>query len=106
MSRARQLALELSKKSRTGGKRKGAGRKRREFLPDGRPTAAHVARPDFDKPSNFHVTLRALPVVRRLRNLDTYAACRRAQQVVLVRDGFRLIQYSIQHNHVHLLVEA
>ena len=94
---ARQLSLPL----RTwGGRRRGAGRKR--TLP-GRPRVAHRARPEHRRTHPVHVTLRAN---RRVPSLRWFihvacAAIRRAS-----RDAFRIIEFSIQANHVHLLVEA
>ncbi len=98
-TRARQL--ELSFPSRWGGARPGAGRKRGL-----RGNVWHRARPPHASAEPVHVTLRArispprsqhvFPTVR----LALLRAARRAPE------RFRLLQYSVQRDHVHLMVEA
>ena len=38
--------------------------------------------------------------------MDAYRAVRIGARVVLARSGFRLVHFSIQSNHIHLIVEA
>ena len=52
------------------------------------------------------MTLRTLPVARNLRRMDAYQAVRTGARVVLARFGFRLVHFSIQSNHIRLIVEA
>jgi len=85
-----------------GGSRKGAGRKRASI----RPRVPHVERQRLDARTPLHVTLRVregLPSLRRglvrSRVLSAFGEGRE-------RFGFRLNQFSIQSNHVHLIVEA
>jgi REP element-mobilizing transposase RayT len=97
----RQLDLDL--RNRTwGGKREGAGRKksgtRRDPLHRTRPT--HVAR------YPLHVVLRVRDEVGRLRRREVYTGARRALAAIAARISFRVVHLSIQHNHIHLLVEA
>jgi len=91
--------LALPKVSTWGGRRLGAGRK-----PSGRKVGVpHRGRPEHKARHPVHVTLRAklsglraarvFPVVR-----DSLAAASRS--------GFRLLHFSVQTNHLHLLVEA
>ena len=54
----------------------------------------------------MHVTLRAISDVGRLRRRDAYHAIREATAVVVGRTDFRIVEVSIQHNHVHLIIEA
>ena len=54
----------------------------------------------------LHVTLRTSPTARNLRRMDAYRAVRVAARVVLARSAFRLVHFSIQSNHIHLIVEA
>jgi REP element-mobilizing transposase RayT len=97
---ASQLTFSLPEPKCRGGARRRAGRK---------PRAAHLrhtphrARPVHRKANPVHVTLRAV-----LRSL-------RAQQVAgtvlgALRDcnraWFRVVHYSLQDNHLHLIVEA
>ena len=87
-------------KSRRGGKRAGAGRKAR---PAHLRRTPHRARPVHRKTEPVHVTMRA--VVRSLRHrhvVRTVLQAIRDSQ----RDTFRIAQYSVQANHLHLIVEA
>jgi REP element-mobilizing transposase RayT len=93
--------LDLRFRSR-GGARKGAGRK-----PAGAKAGVpHTRRSEFNRRYPVHVTMkvrRGLPSLRR-RTLAALvlAAFRAARQ----RLGARLVQFSIQSNHIHLIVEA
>jgi REP element-mobilizing transposase RayT len=65
----------------------------------------HRPRPSHDARCPVHVTLRARAEVSSLRSPVPFGAIRRA----LARasdDGFRLLHFSVQADHVHLLVEA
>jgi REP element-mobilizing transposase RayT len=84
-----------------GGKRRGAGRKRRAE----RPQVKHRTRPDLDGRTPAHVTLRLRPEIGRLRRRDQYRAVRKALVRAAHRDDFRICQYSIQSNHLHLVCE-
>ncbi len=97
----RQLALELSAPT-WGGKRAGAGRKRAAA----RATPAHRTRPALSRHCPVHVVMRACPDVGRLRRPQAYRAMRKAIATSLSRPDFRVVHVSIQHDHVHLLVEA
>ena len=85
-----------------GGARPGSGPKPR----GGRRGVRHRTRDRVDPHAPLHVTLRlrsGLPSLRRRRELavvvEALAAGREA-------DGFRLAQFSVQTNHLHLIVEA
>jgi REP element-mobilizing transposase RayT len=84
-----------------GGARPGAGRPRR---PGGEP--AHRARPPQPSNAPAHVTLRALPGVPNLRRDPAWPALAAALAAGAERLGFRLVHFSVQSNHLHLLVEA
>jgi hypothetical protein len=85
-----------------GGKRRGAGRP-----PKGaRAGSPHKTRPFLHARYPVHVTLRAISAVGRLRRRCVYRAIREATLTTARREDFRIIHLSIQHNHVHLLVEA
>ena len=53
----------------------------------------------------MHVTLRLVPEVAKLRRRDQYRAVRQALAHAAHRDDCRICQYSIQGNHIHLIVE-
>jgi REP element-mobilizing transposase RayT len=85
-----------------GGKRRGAGRP-----PKGkRAGSPHKKRPYLNARYPVHVTLRAVDAVGKLRRRCAYRAIREATLTTARREDFRIVQLSIQHNHVHLLVEA
>ncbi|HET9624708.1 MAG TPA: transposase [Kofleriaceae bacterium] len=98
---ASQLSLLPARKPH-GGKRRNAGRK-----PAGnRAGSPHLERPTLAARHPVHVVLRAVDAVGNLRRRHAYHAIRTATLVVGNRDDFRIVQLSIQHNHVHLIVEA
>lgn len=98
---ARQLALPLPKR---GGRRPGAGRPRTRAHPGliG-PGVPHLARAGFAARNPIHVTQRVQPGVGYLRS-------QLRSQMILESlrsaKGIRVIHYSIQGNHLHLIVEA
>jgi REP element-mobilizing transposase RayT len=82
-----------------GGKRKGAGRK-----PKGpRPLVAHQARPDHDARHPCHVTKRFAFELPSLRVLFSTV---RDQIAASHKEGFRILHFSLQDDHLHLIVEA
>src|SRR6185503_3257431 len=86
----------------TGGKRKVAGRK-----PKGaRAGAPHKERPEIRANQALHIVLRVVSAVGSLRRREMYKAVREATIVAAVRERIRIVQISLQRNHVHLLVEA
>jgi REP element-mobilizing transposase RayT len=99
MTRRRQLDLDLH---RWGGKRPGAGRKPK----NGAAGMPHVARPALARRFPVHVTLRVRREVWNLRSNRCFRVIRRAFVGGNERFGFRLNQFSVQHNHLHLMVEA
>ena len=96
--------LELAFETRPwGGRREGAGRKPIK----GRHDADHRRRPEVVPSVPLHVVLRTVASVPRLRQQKTYDAIRRALALTMNRGGsFRVVHISIQHNHLHLIVEA
>jgi putative transposase len=99
---AGQLALRLTEPSRWGGARRGAGRKR---TPGRRPSVPHRARRTLDARHPALVTLRARPEVTWLRSRN---ACRAVIAALSAssRPDFRVVHFSVQRDHVHLIVEA
>jgi putative transposase len=94
--------MELPLGGRTrGGRRKGAGRK----PGPGRAHVEHSRRPTHDRHCPVHVTLRARDGVPSLRSDRVFGAVCRAFAAASSRQ-FRLLQFSVQHDHVHLIVEA
>jgi len=89
-----------------GGARKGAGRPKRK-LSEGRASEAHKVRPTLKASQPVHVVLRATAEVGSLRCHEGFEAVREARHSTLrLEDTFRIIHFSIQRNHIHLIVEA
>jgi len=98
MRRSRQRELPF----RTwGGKRLNAGRKRKS----GRPGVPHSTRPEHSERHPVHVTLRATNRLPSLRKQNLFAEVQRAL-VRALRSWFRVLHFSVQADHVHLVVEA
>ena len=91
---------------RHGGKRSGAGRK----PVHGRAGGSHKKRDGVGDCDLLHVTLRTVSDVGNLRRREIYRAVRAASitaaKTAERRDKFRISHLSIQHDHIHLLVEA
>jgi REP element-mobilizing transposase RayT len=86
-----------------GGRRRGAGRKPKNGVKAG---ASHATRPAPSSGVPMHISLRVLGDVPRLRQRRGYQIARRALGNANRFEGARICEISIQHNHVHLLVEA
>lgn len=89
-----------------GGRRPGAGRKRafgkRESVPHG-PRDRHVGR------HPVHVTLRlrsGLPSLRNQLVSDMFRTVLHRQRARRYAHTFQVVEFSIQDNHLHLIVEA
>ena len=97
----RQLALALPE---WGGRRTGAGRPRTRLHPGliG-PGVPHLSRAKFPARHPVHVTMRVQPGVGNLRG---WRRSRVVLAVLAKARGIRIIHYSIQGNHLHLIVEA
>jgi REP element-mobilizing transposase RayT len=96
-----QAALDFDK-GRHGGRRPGAGRRRRP----GRRRVPHARRPRVSRHRPLHLTLRMLPEVGRLRRRKVWKELRTAFVHACRKPGFRICHFSLQHNHIHLIVEA
>ena len=95
-----QLGLAFAEKKRRGGARVGAGRKRRA---GGRRNTPHRARARHRAAEPVHVTMRArFGLLRRQRVARAVLGALRDSN----RAEFRVVHYSVQANHVHLIVEA
>ena len=112
MKAGNQLGFVFEPRKARGGKRRGAGRKRSRS----RPGVPHTTRPEHKARHPVHVTQRIAGGVltgaglSTLRRRDVYKilhrafvhGCRR-----YVADGnFRICHFSVQRDHIHLVVEA
>src|SRR4051794_36422589 len=99
--RAPKRQLELQYPARWGGARKHAGRK-----PGPRANTPHRARPAHRSHETVHVTLRAR--IAPLRSQFVFPTVRLALVRATRRDPerFRILHFSVQRDHLHLIVEA
>lgn len=83
-----------------GGPREGSGRPRIEG------SESHQKRAEISRHHPLHVTSHLVRGRNTLRKRAELSVIRGALAAQVKREGFRLIEYSIQSNHIHLLVEA
>jgi putative transposase len=94
-----QLALTLPQR---GGARRGSGRK-----PAGaRAGVSHHGRPAVSRHHPVHVTLRVREHVWNLRSRRCFRLVEAALAASRERGFVRVVHFSVQGNHVHLIVEA
>jgi putative transposase len=96
-----QAQLHLRLKTTWGGRREGAGRPRLAR----RRAVAHRARPEHKARFPVHVTLRARRGLPSLRGERLFGGIQMAIAAAS-RGTFRILQFSVQSDHLHLLVEA
>ncbi len=94
-----QQSLELKT---WGGRRRGAGRRSARL----RGAVPHTPREEIRPYQPVHVTLRVAEPVWNLRSERSYRVIDAALRAARRRADFRVVHFSIQGNHVHLIVEA
>ena len=91
-----QLALRLRQK-----------RPRKRGRPkSGKAGVSHLRRQALSRHAPVHVTLRTVGSVPGMRRQRAVAAIEEAFRQARIRFGMRIVHYSIQGNHLHLIVEA
>ena len=95
--RKKPIQLELP---RHGGRRKGAGRPRTKGI------VLHRTRPEHQERFPLHVVLRVRRDVGSLRTDRRFAPIKRGFRYGCDRFGMRMCEFSVQDNHIHLIVEA
>ena len=70
------------------------------------PRMPHDTRADFPSTNPCHVTLRVIPGLPSLRDGDVRREIEGAFRRGCTRESMRLVHYSIQDDHAHLIVEA
>ncbi len=85
-----------------GGRRKGSGPKRRGE----RANVSHRTRASLADRLPVEVTMRVKPGLPSLRESRAFASLRGAIVAGCQREGFRLVHFSVQWNHMHLIVEG
>lgn len=86
-------------------RRDGKPRKRPGRKPGLRRGVAHSSRPRHSRWNPIHVTLRAAHGLPSFRQQLIYLAFMKAFRTTR-RTDFRIVEFSIQTNHLHLIVEA
>jgi REP element-mobilizing transposase RayT len=66
----------------------------------------HTSRVGFSSTTPAHVTIKLLPDLLSLRTKKLVRALERTFSAGCERSNFRLVHYSLQGNHAHLIVEA
>jgi REP element-mobilizing transposase RayT len=99
--RPRQLAFELRSAPGWGGRRDGAGRKPSPVRRD-----PHRRRAPLAARFPCHVTLKVRREIPSLRSVRLVRELERRFAAACDRGRFRLVHYSIQDDHAHLIVEA
>lgn len=98
--RRRQAALPFG--NGWGGARRGAGRRPR----GARAGVPHRVRAHRTGREPVHITLKLRPGLPRLRTRTALAVLWRCFERGRDRFGFRLVQFSVQRDHLHLIAEA
>ena len=98
---AEQLGFAF--KTTWGGARPGAGRPKGSRTSERMP---HTRRPRVSRHKPHHVTVRVTRGTFNLRSQRCFRPIREALSAVTRREGFRVVTFSVQHNHVHLILEA
>ena len=96
-----QLTFEDRRRLTRGGKAK----QRPGPKPGVRPNLRHRARPVHKYWNPLHVTMRAVRGLPTFRAQILYAAFERAVRTTC-RGDFRIVEFSVQDDHLHLIVEA
>jgi REP element-mobilizing transposase RayT len=96
-----QLTLQMPEQKGHGGKRRNAGRP-----PTGeRPGVRHRPRPEMASRFPVHITLKVKDHVWNLRSRRSLCVIEHAFRGAQ-RDGFRIVHFSVQGNHLHVIAEA
>src|SRR5688572_28586042 len=93
----KQLALPLERPRRKRPRVRAAG---------ARPNVPHRARPTHDARRPVHVTLRAERGVAYLRKESILKRLVQTFRVARRDERFRVVHFSVQADHVHMIVEA
>jgi len=66
----------------------------------------HRARPEHKERFPVHITLRVVRGIRNLRSKVPYRLIKHAMAQAKEREGFRLVHFTVQKDHLHFIVEA
>jgi len=95
-----QLTFDDARKpTGRGGWRPNSGR------PKGRTSVAHEVRAEFSSRTPQHVTLKLVAALPSLRS-DALVRFIRGQISMSHKSDFRIVEFSVQHDHLHFIMEA
>ncbi len=97
--------VQLTFENRRAFTRAGRRKKRPGPKPSPRANVRHRTRPTHAHWTPLHITMRAARGLPSFRLQALYAALERAVRTTR-RDDFRIVEYSVQKDHLHLIVEA
>jgi REP element-mobilizing transposase RayT len=69
------------------------------------PGIRHTERPLIKKPSSLHLTIKVEKIKADIKNKTVLSILKRAIQNAR-KQGLRVIHFSLEYDHVHLLIEA
>ncbi len=101
MARKRKPAQQDLRFRTWGGRRMGAGRPKSADA-----GVSHAPRERLERAQPAHATLRMLPHVWNLRSRRSMSVFVRAIGRISGREGFRVVHFAVQGDHVHLIVEV
>ena len=87
-------------------KPKAKNRGGRPRIVDRRASERHETRAPLPAGTPVHVTMRIVPAVGAMRKRHLYRAVRKATLQAYAANRIRIVHLSIQHDHVHAIVEA
>src|SRR5690349_20181041 len=96
---------QLSFEDRRALTRSGRKKKRPGPKPALRPKVRHRPRPVHGHSTPLHITMRATSGLPSFREQTLYRAFELAVRTTR-REDFRIIEFSVQTNHLHLIIEA
>jgi putative transposase len=105
MVRKRRVPVQLTFEERRRLTRAGVPKLRPGPKPRPRANVRHRTRSEHKHWNPLHITLRAVGGLPSFRVELLYRAFERAYRTTR-RDDFRIVEFSVQSNHVHMIVEA
>ena len=104
----RAAALEDQRFAKVARAEEEEARRRRGGRPRKAGAISHRTRPEHKDRHPVHVTLRFVEGLPNLRKTKHFKVARRVLRAAAVRFGqmFRIVEYSVQPNHLHIIVEA
>ena len=104
-TKRRSAPVQISFEERRKLTKAGKAKKRPGPKPAARASVRHRERPLHKRTTPLHITMRAVKGLPSFRTQTLWQSFMRAVRGTR-REGFRIVEFSVQSNHVHLIVEA